>query len=193
MALTEIFILSLAYLFGSISSAIVICRVMGKDDPRTVGSKNPGATNVYRIAGKKAATLTLIGDLLKGVIPVWISQKMGMDGIGQSLVALAALLGHCYPIFFKFKGGKGVATAFGALLAVHWVIGVSLLAIWFAVFSVSKTSSISAIIASLSVPLSSFYVMPEAIIPLNIITLIVIWRHHENILKLLSGNESDFK
>ena len=182
-----------AYLIGSISSAVLICRITANSDPRQVGSKNPGATNVYRVAGKKAAVLTLLADILKGVIPVMIAKEFGMGTIEISIVAIAALLGHVYPVFFKFQGGKGVATVFGALLAFHWSIGVSLLFVWAAVFMLTRTSSLSAIIAALTIPLSSYYILPEALIPLNIIAIIVLWRHYDNILKLFSGEERHFK
>lgn len=187
-----IFILG-AYLVGSVSAAILVCRLTGKTDPRQVGSKNPGATNVYRTVGKEAAALTLVGDILKGVIPVWLASLAGLDTISQVLVAMAALVGHCFPVFFQFKGGKGVATVFGGLLMVHWAIGLSLLAIWVCIFILSRTSSLSAIIAALTVPLSSYYVLPEAILPLSVIAVIVLWRHYDNILKLLQGDEDTFR
>ena len=182
-----------AYLIGSISSAIISCKLIGADDPRTVGSKNPGATNVYRTAGKQAATLTLVGDLLKGAFPVWLASQFDNSPITISLVGLAALMGHCFPLYYQFRGGKGVATAFAALLIIHWQIGVGLLALWLVVFTLTRTSSLSAIIASLTIPLSSYYVFPEAIIPLSLIALLVLLRHYENIHRLLSGNEDSFK
>lgn len=185
--------IALSYLIGSISSAIVACRLLGAQDPRTVGSNNPGATNVYRTAGKNAAALTFLGDLLKGLIPVWLASYYITDGFALSLVAMAALLGHCFPIFFQFRGGKGVATMFGAMLAFHWQIGVSLLAVWATVFMLSKISSLSGIIASLTIPLATFYVHPEAMLPMSIISVVVLLRHYGNIVKLFSGDERTFK
>lgn len=183
----------MSYLIGSISSAIVSCRLVGADDPRTVGSNNPGATNVYRTAGKKAAILTFIGDFLKGVIPVWIASFFVEDAFVLSLVALAALIGHCFPLFFQFRGGKGVATAFGALLFLHWNIGISLMVVWLVVFVLTKISSLSAIIMALTIPLSTFYVHPEAMLPMSAIAIIILLRHYGNIVKLLSGDEQGFK
>lgn len=113
----------LAYLLGSISSAIIICKVMGYPDPRTEGSKNPGATNVLRVANKTAAIMTLLGDALKGFIPVFIAKLMGLEGISLGFIALAAFIGHLFPIFFGFKGGKGVATYLGCLLGLSWLLG----------------------------------------------------------------------
>lgn len=182
-----------AYLIGSISSAIISCRLIGADDPRTVGSKNPGATNVFRTAGRQAAILTLVGDLLKGAIPVWLASQFDSSPMTVSLVGLAALIGHCFPIFYQFRGGKGVATAFAALLIIHWQIGVGLLALWLAVFTLTRTSSLSAIIAALTIPLSSYYVYPEAIIPLSLIALLVLFRHYDNIHRLLTGSEGNFR
>ena len=187
------FFIALSYLIGSISSAIVACSLVGAADPRTVGSNNPGATNVYRTAGKNAAALTFFGDLLKGVIPVWLASLYITDAFTLSLVAMAALLGHCYPIFFQFKGGKGVATIFGAMLAFHWQIGLSLLAVWSAVFMLTKISSLSGIIASLTIPLATFYVHPEAMLPMSIVAVIILLRHYGNILNLFSGDERNFK
>src|ERR1700722_7147497 len=120
----------IAYLFGSISSAIVTCKLMGLPDPRTQGSGNPGATNVLRIGGKKAAIITLVGDVLKGVIPVLAAKFYGFDTLSLSFITFAAFIGHLYPVFFKFEGGKGVATSFGCLIALAWPIGLSLMLTW---------------------------------------------------------------
>ncbi len=193
MFFTEIILIIAAYLLGSVSTAVIVSRLGGTPDPRDVGSKNPGATNVYRTAGKRAAGVTLLGDILKGVIPVLVAHWAELGPLGISLVALAALLGHCYPVFFQFKGGKGVATAFGALLTVQWTIGLSLLLVWLVVFTLTRISSLSAIIASLTVPISAYYSQTESILVLNIIALIVIWRHYGNILNLFHGDESGFK
>lgn len=193
MSITATILLLFAYFLGSVSTAIIVCRAMGKDDPREVGSKNPGATNVYRIAGTKAAALTLLGDIAKGLLPVWLAQAADLSVHWQIYIAIAALIGHCYPIYFKFKGGKGVATAFGGLILVHTSIGLGLLAIWLATMVISRTSSVAAMVAAMTVPLSAFYVMPEAILQLSAMALIVVWRHHENIIKILAGKENKFK
>jgi len=134
-----------AYLMGSIASAVVVARLMGLPDPRTQGSGNPGATNVLRLGGKKAAALTLLGDVLKGVIPVLAARLAGLPETGVALVALAAFLGHLYPVFFGFKGGKGVATAFGVLVAGAPLLGLAILVTWLAVAFASRISSLSAL------------------------------------------------
>jgi glycerol-3-phosphate acyltransferase PlsY len=193
MFFTEIILIIAAYLLGSVSTAVIVARLGGNPDPRDVGSRNPGATNVYRTAGKRAAGVTLLGDILKGVIPVLVAHWAALGPLAISLVALAALLGHCYPVFFQFKGGKGVATAFGALLTVEWTIGLSLLLVWLVVFTLTRISSLSAIIASLTVPISAYYSQTESILVLNIIALIVVWRHYGNILNLFHGDESGFR
>ena len=190
MSLTATFLIIFAYLLGSVSTAIIVCRMTGKDDPRIAGSKNPGATNVYRIAGTKAAIFTLIGDITKGLLPVWLAQLADLSVQWQIYIAIAALIGHCYPIYFKFNGGKGVATAFGGLVMIHTTIGVGLLAIWLATIVISRTSSVAAMVAAMTVPLSAFYVMPDAILQLSAMALIVVWRHHENIMNILAGKEN---
>lgn len=193
MFITAAFLILIAYLLGSVSSAIIVCKLTGKEDPREVGSNNPGTTNVYRIAGTNAAVFTLFGDIAKGLIPVWFAQMADMSIFVQTYVAIAALVGHCYPVFFKFKGGKGVATAFGGLVILHWTIGLSLLAIWLGTIVISRTSSVAAMVAALTVPLSAFYVLPEAMLPLCAMALLVVWRHHENIINIINGEEKNFK
>ena len=138
----------LAYLFGSVSTAIIVCKVMGLPDPRSQGSNNPGATNVLRIGGKKAAAITLFGDALKGVIPVFIAKFTASNDAALALVGMAAFLGHLYPIFFQFKGGKGVATAFGVLATISWPTGLCLLASWLLIAKVFKISSLAALITA---------------------------------------------
>ena len=174
-----------------------------RDHVDRVGTENPTTYSrlpdsgkkprVYRTAGTTAALITLFVDILKGLVPVWLAQTMGLSVNWQIAVAIAALLGHCYPLYFKFRGGKGVATAFGGLIILHTSIGLSLLAVWLATFVISRTSSVAAIVAGLTVPLSTFYVLPEAILPLSAMALIVIWRHHNNIIKLIQGDENKFK
>src|SRR5262245_52915312 len=143
----------LGYLLGSISSAVVIARVMGLDDPREVGSKNPGATNVLRYGGKAAAALTLAGDVLKGVVPVLIARALTDDPTVLATTALAAFLGHLFPVFFGFHGGKGVATALGVLAALNPWVGLLLGATWLATAAVTRYSSLSSLVASVAAPL----------------------------------------
>jgi glycerol-3-phosphate acyltransferase PlsY len=182
----------IAYLFGSVSSAIIVCKLMGLPDPRTTGSRNPGATNVLRIGGKKAALITLLGDMLKGVIPVLVAIWWGFDSLGVSLVLLGAFLGHLFPIFFRFEGGKGVATALGGYLALYWPIGLSWIATWLVVAGIFRYSSLAAIMASLLVPFYTWFLTKNLtyVITISVISLILILRHHGNIRKLWRGEES---
>lgn len=192
MPITEIIILISAYLMGSISSAIIICRMMGLGDPRTAGSHNPGATNVLRIGGRKAAILTFSADLLKGILPVLLAKYFDFSVLWLSAVVVAAFLGHCLPIFFSFNGGKGVATAFGALTTMHWQIGVILLISWALVFLIFRISSLAGISSALVLPVASWFLSAESLLPLTILSLLMIWRHQENIKNLLSGKEPRF-
>jgi acyl phosphate:glycerol-3-phosphate acyltransferase len=181
----------LSYLLGSLSSAIITCRIMGLPDPRTLGSKNPGATNVLRFGGKRAAAITLFGDLIKGVIPVVIAQLLNIDAQGLALVGLAAFLGHLYPIFFGFQGGKGVATAFGVMLAIWWPVALAALLTWVVMAKLFKISSLSALTAATLSPLYSWLNgAPLEITLLLIVTsVLLIWRHRTNIRNLISGSE----
>lgn len=184
------------YLCGSFSSAIIICKLMGLPDPRTQGSGNPGATNVMRVAGKKAAALTLAGDLLKGLIPVLIIKLLWKDSEAAWLAAgLGAFLGHMFPLFFQFKGGKGVATAIGVLLAWNLPVALICIAIWVTVFAFTRVSSLSALIAAFCAPWISFALIDNKQLPIMILVMvaILIYRHKENIRRLKSGEESAFR
>jgi glycerol-3-phosphate acyltransferase PlsY len=183
-----------AYLLGSISSAIIVCRLMGLPDPRTQGSNNPGATNVLRIGGDKgktAAAITLLGDSLKGLIPMVAAHLLGATPAVLAAVGLAAFLGHLYPVFFGFRGGKGVATALGVQIGLYWPIGLSVAAIWLFVAKVLKISSLSALVSMTLAPLIVWLFWPEPkLIGMQlIITGILIWRHRSNIRKLIEGTE----
>jgi glycerol-3-phosphate acyltransferase PlsY len=179
------------YLFGSISTAVLTCKLMGLPDPRTEGSGNPGATNVLRLGGKKAAFLTLAGDMLKGLIPVLIAQALHANPLIQSATALAAFLGHLYPVFFSFQGGKGVATALGVALGLYWPVGLSVAGIWLLMAFLFRISSLSALTAMLLAPVCFWLLEPEpAFIGVSIvITLMLFWRHRTNIRDLLNGTE----
>lgn len=192
----EISILALAlllgaYLIGSLSSAVVLCKVAGLPDPRTQGSGNPGATNVLRFGGKKLAATVLIIDVLKGVIPVVIGRLLGLDQVLLAAIALLAFLGHLYPVFFEFKGGKGVATALGAFLALSPLLALAGLLTWLVVFLISRISSLSAICAALLTPVYSFWLIDSIAARwlILIISLLLVWRHRSNIQRLLSGEE----
>lgn len=181
----------IAYLFGSISSAIVVCKIMGLPDPRTEGSRNPGATNVLRIGGKKAAIITLLGDMLKGVIPVLAARWYGFDTFSLSFITFAAFIGHLYPIFFRFQGGKGVATALGCTLALAWPVGLALVVTWLVMAIVFRYSSLSALTAAVLAPFYAWYFTNwnYTIMACAMSTFLII-RHHQNIRNLLSGAES---
>lgn len=182
----------LGYLFGSISSAILICRLMGLPDPRSEGSRNPGTTNVLRLGGKKAAVLTLAGDMLKGVLPVLIARAISPEPMVWALVGGAAFLGHLYPVFFRFEGGKGVATGLGVLIAWSWWAGVLTLLTWLAMALVFRYSSLAALTAFLMAPIYIAFVTGSNALTLvmGVITILTYWRHRENIRKLLAGEES---
>ena len=179
------------YLFGSISTAIIVCRLMGLPDPRTEGSNNPGATNVARLGGKKAAALTLTGDMLKGLIPVLIAHSLQADPTILAATALAAFLGHLYPVFFGFQGGKGVATALGVIYGLYWPVGLLTTGIWLAMAIVFRYSSLAALTAILLTPLGFMWLWPEKpiIIAMVVLTVMLFWRHRSNIANLLSGDE----
>jgi acyl phosphate:glycerol-3-phosphate acyltransferase len=191
MTLLEFALIVLAYLLGSISAAIITCKLMGLPDPRTEGSKNPGATNVLRIGNKKAAALTLFGDFLKGLVPVLIGRLLEVGPQELAMIAMAAFLGHLYPIFFGFQGGKGVATAFGVILGLSWQVALAALLTWLVVAKVFKISSLAALIAATLTPLFCWLLAPqlEFMIMLAVLSLLLIWRHRSNIRNLLSGNE----
>ncbi len=179
------------YLFGSISTAIIVCKLMGLPDPRTEGSGNPGATNVARLGGKKAAALTLLGDMLKGLIPVLIAHAMQAAPLILAATALAAFLGHLYPVFFGFRGGKGVATALGVIYGLDWRVGLLTTAIWLAMALLFRYSSLAALTAILLAPLGFLWLWPEpaVIAAMVIMTAMLYWRHRSNISNLLSGQE----
>ncbi|MEQ1529753.1 MAG: glycerol-3-phosphate 1-O-acyltransferase PlsY [Methylococcales bacterium] len=180
-----------AYLVGSISSAILICRLMGLPDPREQGSGNPGATNVMRIGGKKAAAITLLGDMLKGLLPVYLANILKVPSEVLALTGLAAFLGHLYPVFFGFKGGKGVATSLGVLFGISWLLGLAFSACWLLVYKIGKISSLSALVASTLSPVFAWFITGDWVIVTAaiIMTLLLLWRHKGNIQRLLAGNE----
>lgn len=190
--LETIALLCFAYLLGSLSAAIILSRIMGFDDPRSGGSKNPGATNVLRIAGKKAAFFTLVGDFLKGLIPVLLARWLGAEPIVVALTAFAAFSGHCFPLFFDFKGGKGVATAIAATLAFDWASGAILVATWLLFAKVFRISSLAAIVSFSLMPLAIFWRTqdPWVSVVFVILSAILIWRHKSNIERLIRGTES---
>jgi len=188
----ESLLIVLAYLLGSVSGAMIVCRSMGLADPRTKGSGNPGATNVLRHGGKKAAIITLLLDIFKGVIAVLMAKLLTSSPIILAGVTVAVFVGHLYPIFFNFQGGKGVATAFGALVALAWPVGLAALVTWLIIALLLRYSSLAAIITALSVPIYMFWFTPvwEYRVICLIISGLLIWRHYSNIRNLLAGKET---
>jgi glycerol-3-phosphate acyltransferase PlsY len=183
-----------AYLVGSIAFGILVSKLYGLPDPRTVGSGNIGATNVARSGKKMAAIMTLLGDVFKGWFPVWIALQSGMLMWVVSGVGLAVFFGHLYPLYHRFKGGKGVATALGVMLAISSWLGLAALATWLVVFSASRYSSLGAIVAALLAPVYAWYLLPyqNYIVTVVVMSIFLIWRHRSNIQKLIAGTESGF-
>lgn len=181
---------AVAYLFGSLSSAVVISQLFGLPDPRTAGSKNPGATNVYRLGGRIPALLVLVMDILKGTIPVYGSYFLGIEPIMLGIIAIFACLGHIFPLYFGFKGGKAVATAFGAMLPIGLDLAGLLVLSWVVVVFLTGYSSLGALIAVSLAPLFTFLIKPLYTVPVAMLSLLIILRHKDNIARLLAGSES---
>ena len=183
---------ALAYLLGSVPFAMVSSRLFGLADPRSYGSGNPGATNVLRSGNKAAAILTLVFDALKGYIPVAIAVQMGLDVTVVTAIGLGAFLGHLWPVFFKFEGGKGVATAAGVLLGFAGGLGGLVLLTWLAVALITRYSSLAALIASLAAPAIQVLGWGLSVQTIGVVVMsaLLIWRHEANIRKLIAGQES---
>ena len=194
--INQLLIIVFAYLVGSISTGIITSRFFNLPDPRTMGSKNPGATNVMRTGNKKAAIFTLIGDLLKATFVLLIASNLGFDGYSIVLVSLAVLIGHIFPIYYKFRGGKGVATAVGILITLNFKLALIVVCIWIFVFLIFRYSSLAAIVASISAPLIGIFILNDQ--SLNnftyvMVTSIILMTHQKNIKNLISGKELKFK
>lgn len=189
--LVFLFGLVIGYLSGSVCSAVIVSHIFALPDPRTEGSQNPGATNVLRLAGKKYALLVLLADILKGLLPVVFVKILGAGDIITSFTGLAAVLGHMYPVFFNFKGGKGVATALGMLLGLHFLLGICVIVTWLIVASFSRYSSLSSLISISLAPIYSLFILgnAQAFIPLLFVALVVLYKHRHNINRLLHGTE----
>ncbi|MBN1684935.1 MAG: glycerol-3-phosphate 1-O-acyltransferase PlsY [Gammaproteobacteria bacterium] len=180
----------IAYLLGSILSAKIICKFTGQPDPSTKGSGNPGATNVLRFAGEKLALMTLGGDILKGLIAVIIGRILGVQGFFLGLVGLAAFVGHLYPLYYKFKGGKGVSTGLGVLLGLSPVVGILALVTWVIVAAIFHYSSLAALVtAVLSLVYALLFTTPTYLLPILIMVGLLVWKHYANIQRLLAGTE----
>jgi glycerol-3-phosphate acyltransferase PlsY len=190
-----------AYLLGSLSFAVIVSRVMGLSDPRSYGSKNPGATNVLRSGSKPAAIATLLLDALKGWLPValvvWYGERFGLQEGTVALVGLAAFLGHLYPVFFRFQGGKGVATALGVLFGVDWMLGLAVALTWLIIAFFFRYSSLASLVAAVFAPVYylfgnglAWYADKRIALALGVMALLLFWRHRENIGRLAQGKES---
>jgi acyl phosphate:glycerol-3-phosphate acyltransferase len=190
-----------AYLIGSLSFAVIVSKFMGLNDPRTYGSKNPGATNVLRSGNKSAAITTLVLDALKGFVPVFIVRVWGPDfGLADgtlAMVALAAFLGHLYPVFFKFKGGKGVATAVGVIFGIHWLLGLACLASFAIILYFFRYVSLASLVGAAFAPFyylfgdrAAWYASKPVLLAVFVMTVLLVIRHRENINRLLAGTES---
>jgi len=181
----------IAYLFGSLSAAVIVCKVMQLDDPRNHGSKNPGATNVMRLYGKKAAALTLAGDLIKGLLPVLLVKTVGAPELIVALSALAAFCGHIFPVFFSFQGGKGVATLIGVLLGMHWLLGAAFILGWILIALLFRYSSLAGLSAAALLPAFAIFLQVPVYYTGSIVVMAIIlfWRHRTNIRNLIAGKE----
>lgn len=182
----------LAYLAGSLASAVIVCKTLRLADPREQGSGNPGATNVLRLYGKTAALLTLCGDLLKGLVPVLLLRYLQAPDMYVAAAGLAAFSGHLYPLFFGFRGGKGVATLIGVLFGFHWLQGAAFIATWLLVALLSRYSSLAAIMAALLTPVYCWLITPSPalLVAACMMSALLILRHRSNIRNLLSGAEN---
>ncbi|MCC3719640.1 glycerol-3-phosphate 1-O-acyltransferase PlsY [Rouxiella badensis] len=190
MSATALGMIIFAYLCGSISSAILVCRLARLPDPRTQGSGNPGATNVLRVGGKAAAATVLVFDILKGMLPVWVAYKLNVTPMYLGLTAIAACVGHIYPVFFRFKGGKGVATALGAIAPIGWDLTGLMTGTWLLTVLLSGYSSLGAIISALIAPFYVWWFKPQFTFPVAMLSCLILLRHHDNIQRLWRGQET---
>jgi glycerol-3-phosphate acyltransferase PlsY len=195
---TIVFIV-IAYLIGSVSFAVLMSRLFHLPDPRTYGSRNPGATNVMRTGRKNVAALTLFGDAAKGWLAVYLVQhfasRYGLGSPTIAAVALAVFLGHSYSVFLRFRGGKGVATTCGVLLALNIWLGLTTLATWLVIFIVARISSLAALVAAVMAPIYAFYIFgwDSRSFAVLALSLLLVWRHQSNIRNLIAGTEASFK
>ena len=190
--LLDIGIVVAGYLAGSVASAIIVCKLLGLPDPRQEGSRNPGATNVLRLGGRKAAVVTLLGDYLKGLLPVLVAKALPVDMAIVVATGLAAFIGHLYPVFFRFEGGKGVATAFGVVTGFAWPVAAAMAATWLAMAVLFRYSSLASLTSAVLVPLYAWLLTGSATLAAGLVamTVLVTLRHRQNITRLLAGNES---
>tara|TARA_Y100001970_G_scaffold196640_1_gene239167 strand:- start:2785 stop:3405 length:621 start_codon:yes stop_codon:yes gene_type:complete len=190
MIALSLLMVCVAYLVGSVSSAVLISRLFRLPDPRKNGSGNPGATNVLRIGGRFPAVLVLLSDILKGTIPVYSAYFMGIPPVALGLIAIAACLGHIYPLYFQFNGGKGVATAFGAMLPIGPSLAGLLIASWAVVVFIWGYSSLGALVSVMLAPVFTWFIKPQYTLPVAMLSILIIFRHRDNIKRLWAGEES---
>ncbi|MCF2950038.1 glycerol-3-phosphate 1-O-acyltransferase PlsY [Paraglaciecola aquimarina] len=193
MTALTILMFAIAYLLGSISSAILVCKLFNLGDPRLQGSGNPGATNVFRLGGKTPALFVLIFDVLKGTVPVWFSYYLGLQPVYLAFVAIFACLGHMYPLFFQFKGGKAVATALGATLPLGADLAAMLLSTWILISYLTNYSSLASITTFILAPIFTWIVKPDYAIPVAILSTLIIVRHRKNIVRLIFKQETKIR
>lgn len=181
----------LSYLLGSVCSAVLVARALGTTDPRTDGSRNPGATNMLRVAGTKAALMTLCADAMKGVLAVGLGYVLQLHGFALTSMLLLACLGHAFPLFFQFQGGKGVATALGGMCALHLTLGIILGLVWLVVCAVTRYASLSSLVVALLIPIFTlFHCGLPCFVPMFGVSLLLFWQHRHNIARLKTGTES---
>jgi glycerol-3-phosphate acyltransferase PlsY len=195
VTVVPVLFIAASYLLGSVSFGIITSKAFGLPDPRTVGSGNPGATNVARSGNKKAAILTLLGDALKGWLPVWFALQLNMLMWVVAGVGLAVFFGHLYPVYYKFKGGKGVATALGVMTAVSPWLGLACILAWGIMFAISRISSLAALMAAALSPVFAYLLLPykDYVWMVLVMAVMLFWRHRTNIQKLMDGTESSFR
>ena len=182
-------LLLIAYVLGSLCSAIVVCKSLGLTDPRTLGSGNPGTSNVLRNHGKFAAALTFIGDIVKGLLPIAIGMLIGLSGSKLGWIGFAACLGHMFPVFYRFDGGKGVATAFGVLHLLYWPVALIIDSIWLLMMKITNTASIASLTAWTIAPIALFFLQRDLALPMLCLSALIWWRHQANIRRLIQGQE----
>lgn len=190
--ITDLSLIVLGYVSGSLASAVIVCRVLGLPDPRSGGSRNPGATNVLRLHGRKAAVLALAGDVGKGFVPVVIASLLGSAPWVTALTGVAAFAGHLYPVFFGFRGGRGVATLVGVLLGAYWLAGIAFIGTWLLVAAAFRYSSLASMTAAALTPLYTWLLngRAELVASFALMAVVLLWRHRPNMENLLAGRES---
>lgn len=186
-------LLCVAYLLGSVSFAVLLARLRHQPDPRSFGSRNPGASNMLRLGNRRLALGTLLGDMGKGALAVWLASQAGLEPVQQAWVGLAAVIGHILPLYHRFQGGKGVATAAGVLLVLSWPAAVVAALAWLSAFAIRSTASLASLVACVVLLPWLAWHSPDLQIPVSLMVLVILLRHRLNIGRLLAGNENRFR